>query len=129
MSDDHDRRRAQINLPHARTVLARIARELSTLGALRPGENGDATELSASLAKLEEALAPFDEDPPFEHALAAADAVAARARVLVAKIRATRCRGDRLGQNVRNLFECCGLAEEGARLSLDCGESPDSPLR
>lgn len=32
-------------------------------------------------------------------------------------------------QNVRNLFECLGLADEGATLALSCGERPDSPLR
>ena len=37
--------------------------------------------------------------------------------------------GDRLGQHVRNLFECMGLPEEGALLALECGERPDSPLR
>jgi hypothetical protein len=29
---------------------------------------------------------------------------------------------------VRNLFECLG-PEEGATVSLPCGERPDSPLR
>jgi len=41
----------------------------------------------------------------------------------------TTARGDRLGQLVRNFFECLGLAEEGAQLALRCGERPDSPLR
>ena len=41
----------------------------------------------------------------------------------------TPVRNDRLGQNVRNLFECLGLAEEGRTLSLVCGERPDSALR
>ena len=36
---------------------------------------------------------------------------------------------NRIGQCVRNLFECLGLAAEGAALSLTCGERPDSPLR
>jgi hypothetical protein len=47
----------------------------------------------------------------------------------VGAILATPCRSDRLGQHVRNLFECLGLAEEGAQLSLKCGERPDSPMR
>jgi hypothetical protein len=46
-----------------------------------------------------------------------------------APILATPFRGERLGQYVRNLFECLGLAEEGALHSLPCGERPDSPLR
>ena len=65
---------------------------------------------------------------PRRRSLAAGQA-AALARALVAAILATPVRGDRLGQHVRNLFECLGLAEEGARQSLLCGERPDSPLR
>jgi hypothetical protein len=51
------------------------------------------------------------------------------ARDLVEALLATPARGDRLGQHVRNLFECLGLAEEGARLAVLCGERPDCPLR
>jgi len=47
----------------------------------------------------------------------------------VGEIEAAGYQGDRLGQSVRNLFECLGLAEEGAELSLRCGERPDSLLR
>jgi hypothetical protein len=72
---------------------------------------------------------PFEDDPAQDAAIKAADAVAERARTLVAAILETPARGDRLGQHVRNLFECLGLAEEGASLSLRCGERPDSPMR
>jgi len=41
---------------------------------------------------------------------------------------ASSCRSDRLGQHVRNFFECLGLHEEGADLALKCGERSDSPL-
>ena len=57
------------------------------------------------------------------------DHLADLGRLLVSSILATPCRSDRLGQSVRNLFECLGLPEEGATLSLECGERPDSPLR
>ena len=36
---------------------------------------------------------------------------------------------DKLGQCVRNLFECLGLPNEGRRVSLVCGENPDSLMR
>ncbi|MGH9804654.1 MAG: hypothetical protein ACRD4D_05740, partial [Candidatus Acidiferrales bacterium] len=74
-------------------------------------------------------LRPIVEDPPEETALAAADEAAALARLLVEEIEKAGYRGDRLGQCIRNLFECLGLPEEGAELSLRCGERPDSPLR
>jgi len=118
-----------INLPHCRTIVQRIGRSLEALGALGDSGNGAASELRLAFRALEDATEAFDEDPPFEAAVRAADAVAERARALVAVILAGTARGDRLGQHVRNLFECLGLAAEGARLSVECGESPDSPLR
>ena len=67
--------------------------------------------------------------PSYEEALRAADEAAVKARALVDTIAQTPFQSDRLGQHVRNLFECLGLPEEGAELSLRCGERPDSPLR
>ena len=129
MSDEADRRYAWINLPHARTVLDRIGRSLEALGAFSESGNGGSSRLRTRYAVLEAELRPHDEDPPREQAIQAADTAARLGRELVAAIVETGCRGDRLGQCVRNLFECLGLPEEGARLSLDCGERPDSPLR
>lgn len=50
-------------------------------------------------------------------------------RVLVSEIAAAGVGGDRIGQCVRNLFECLERGEEGARLSLLAGEDPCSLLR
>lgn len=122
MNDEAYRRYVQINLPHSRTIVARLGQTLEALGAF-----GDA--LHDAYDALEAAVRDFDEDPPMDEALRSADAVADLARALVDAILAGRRRNDRLGQWVRNLFECLGLADEGARLSLGCGERPDSPLR
>ena len=73
--------------------------------------------------------APSTRTPPRRETIAAADAAAEKARALVDAILETHARSDRLGQHVRNLFECLGLAEEAATFSLQCGERPDSPLR
>ena len=127
--DEQYRRYVNLNLPHSRTIIARIRRSLEALGAFTERGNGGATVLQVALAVLEEQAQPFEDDPPYERALAEADVIAERARDLVAAILDTSARGDRLGQFVRNLFECLGLAEEGALLSLKCGERPDSPLR
>src|SRR5262245_51725359 len=102
---------------------------LEFLGAFREGSNGGPPALHAAFLALEKEAAPYDEDPAQEAAVAAADRLALRARALVAAILDTTLRSDRLGQHVRNLFECLGLAAEGAELSLRCGEGPDSPLR
>ena len=128
MADDYDRY-VNINLPHARTVILRIGRMLEFLGAFRGGGNGGASALHAAFEALEKEAAPYDEDPALPAAVAAADGLAVRARAVVSAILDTPLRSDRLGQHVRNLFECLGLAEEGAELSVQCGERPDSPLR
>jgi hypothetical protein len=129
MSDPAYQRYVHVNLPHARTIIQRIGRSLDTLGAFGETANGGASALHEAYQSLETSVRPFDEDPPLERALEAADQVAVRGRALVDLILETPARSDRLGQLVRNLFECLGLPEEGATLSLQCGERPDSPLR
>jgi hypothetical protein len=129
LKDEDYGRYVRINLPHARTIAARIGRTLEALGAFAEGGDGGALALHAAFDALGQSLRAFDEDPPAEEALASADAAAQKARVLVDEILETPARSDRLGQHVRNLFECLGLTEEGATLSLLCGERPDSPLR
>jgi hypothetical protein len=129
MSDDAYRRYVRINLPHSRTIVSRLGRSLEALGAFGEAGNGGAFALRSAFEALDQAVQDFDEDPPMDESLRAADGVAALARALVAAILGTPCRSDRLGQHVRNLFECLGLYEEGADLSVRCGERPDSPLR
>jgi len=129
LSEEAQRRYAWINLPHARTVLHRVDRSLETLGAYGESGNGGASVLRHVMAELEGRLRGYVEDPPPQEAIPAADAAAEAGRRLVSAIEKTRCRSDRLGQSIRNLFECLGLREEGLRLSLRCGERPDSPLR
>lgn len=129
MRDEDYGRYVRINLPHARTIVQRIARTLDALGAFGHEGNGRGQALSGALADVDGVLRPFESDPPAEEALRAADAAAEKGRALVKVIVSSACRSDRLGQHVRNLFECLGLNEEGAELALRCGERPDSPLR
>lgn len=130
MTDDEAYRRyVNINLPHARTIVQRIGRSLEALGAFGEARNGGAQVLHEAFERLEQEVEPFEEDPAQDAAIKAADAIAERARTLVGAILDSPARGDRLGQHVRNLFEVLGLAEEGATLSLRCGERPDSPMR
>ena len=126
MLDPAHRRITFINLPHANTILSRIVR---CLAAQQQPCSYDSTPLPELLAELDRCLRPFAEDPPEDVALPAADDAATIARLLVEEIAKVGYRGDRLGQCIRNLFECLGLPEEGAELSLRCGERPDSPLR
>lgn len=115
-----------INLPHAHTIVGRLVRWFE---AMAEPAALDATPVPELLAELDRCLRPFPEDPPEAQARAVADETARVARRLVDEIERCGYRGDRLGQCIRNLFECLGLADEGAELSLRCGERPDSPLR
>lgn len=115
-----------INLPHALTIVSRLVYYLEYRGEPIPVEE---TQVREVLASLDEILRPHQDDPPAKTAVPAAKSAAAQARLLVAEMVRAGYQGDRLGQCIRNLFECLGLPEEGAAASLECGERPDSPLR
>jgi alkylhydroperoxidase family enzyme len=124
---DPGARAAWINLPHARTIAERIERQLEILRVL---EGERSRPLNTALIALRHHLEPWIEDADPETAATAADPVVDRSRDLVkAIVDDERARGDRLGQCIRNLFECLGLPNEGRRVSLACGEDPDSLMR
>jgi hypothetical protein len=115
-----------INLPHARTIVGRLVYYLAQRPELAGAGASDVRDL---LDDLEKGLGKYEVDPPAQEALAAAEKNSVTARALADEIVRCGYRGDRLGQCVRNLFECLGYAGEGAERSLACGERPDSPLR
>ena len=120
-------RAAWINLPHARTIAERIERQLEILRVL-DGEGSKV--LNTAVVTLRHRLEPWLEDADPEKAALAADPIVEVGRDLVkAIVDDERARSDKLGQCVRNLFECLGLPNEGRRVSLACGESPDSLMR
>jgi hypothetical protein len=125
MSESPSPRYSFINLPHAYTILGRIARCVDVQRNPPPEE----TAIPALLTELEHLLRDYPEDPKPDIAIPVAVQAAAIARSLVAEIEKVGYRGDRLGQCVRNLFECLDFRQEGAELSLRCGERPDSPMR
>src|SRR5262249_41437271 len=124
---DPEARAAWINLPHARTIAERIDRQLEILRVL----DGPGSEpLNASILALRHSLDQWNDDPPAETAAAAADPIVEIARGLVREVVSREeARSDRLGQCIRNLFECLGLPNEGRKVSLACGENPDSLMR
>lgn len=118
-----------LNLPHAATVARRIARRLEARGAASGTLTGDASALSEDLVEL---LVPFegdDTEPAPEEAARVVERAAEIGRSLVEEVERLGLGEDRLGQAVRNLFECLGLGEEGAEISLRAGEDPRSLLR
>ena len=70
-----------------------------------------------------------DDNPPENNAMPLRDEAAAIGRELVDDAVASRLTSDRLGQLVRNLFECLELGEEGSEISVLAGENPNSLQR
>jgi hypothetical protein len=118
-----------LDLPHAGTIASRIVRFVDA----RSGAEGeDDPELLRIAEEIHDALVGCSmngENPPAAEALELRDRVAALARALVDRIEAVGAAHDRLGQHVRNLFECLELGEEGAEISLRAGEDPNSLQR
>lgn len=116
--------RIPLNLPHAGTLATRILYHLTPKTS-----DPDALGIAEQIASL---LAPYrqsGENPPEAEALRIREEAAALGRSLVEAIERLRVGHDRLGQVIRNLFECLELGEEGATLSLRAGENPNSVLR
>jgi len=118
-----------LDLPHAGTVSVRIAQTLDRNGAFKV-EGSDT--LKNYVVALVQMLGPYKEEgenPRQDRALIARDNAAKIGRQIVDEIERLNLRDDRVGQCVRNLFECLELGEEGAALSLRAGENPKSPQR
>ncbi len=116
-----------LDLPHAGRIADRIValleKHAEELGLEVPEVIDTAERLSSFLFRNTSS----DDNPP--DAMAIRDEAAAMGRELVDSIEAAHIAGDRLGQLVRNLFECLELGEEGAEISLRSGENPNSLQR
>jgi len=119
-----------LDLPHAGTIAWRI----QTLIASAPGDAGpERDELIHLVGHLREVLEPYradGENPGTdEESARIVKEAAGLGRQIAAGIERLGLGGDRIGQCVRNLFECLELGEEGAAISLRAGENPRSALR
>ena len=113
-----------LNLPHAATIAHRILHHMRGRGA--PPE---ALERAGGLVVLLEPWRDQEDNGAAEGAEKARQEAATLGRAIVDDIEMNKLGGDRLGQAVRNLFECLALGEEGASISLRAGENPKSTLR
>ncbi|GMV82608.1 MAG: hypothetical protein AMXMBFR7_37920 [Planctomycetota bacterium] len=124
--------RVPLNLPHAATLNRRLLYQLDRVCRTHGLVLNEREALEARVDRLQNLLDPFfeqgDNPPPAEAAAAVAQA-AVWLREIVDAVERHRIGDDRLGQVIRNLFECMELGEEGARQSLRAGENPDSALR
>ena len=116
-----------LDLPHAGRIADRIAtlveRYAEELGIDAPEAIDGAEKLSSYMFRN----ASGDENPP--NAMEVRDQAAALARELVDALESAHIASDRLGQLVRNFFECLELGKEGAEISLRAGENPNSLQR
>jgi hypothetical protein len=118
-----------LDLPHA----GRMAGRIEELLGRHVEDGGLAADAVLDIAEeLDRLLFPYtvqDENPEESEALAVREKAADLGRRLVDALEAAGIAGDRLGQFIRNLFECLELGEEGARISLRAGENPASLQR
>jgi hypothetical protein len=118
-----------LDLPHAGRLAGRIVELLEKhceeLGIDAPEAFDHAERLDSMLFRFVEE----EENPGAQEAKAIVERAAGTARELVAALETAGIRSDRLGQYVRNLFECLTLGEEGAAISLRAGENPNSLQR
>ena len=123
-----------LNLPHAFRIAQRIGRIVEN----RAEGNGAYAALKETAAQLEKLLEPFHDDlsadtiNPVETAKTVEATVEAAARIgrdLAQSLADLPITDDRLGQCVRNLFECLSKGREGAALGLAAGENPASLQR
>ena len=127
MSDDLPFFHVALNLPHAGRVAHRILHYLPAADGNGHGASAaGARELATELATLLTPFLELGENPPEPVARETRDRAAILGRQLVDQIATGGLGHDRLGQCIRNLFECLELGREGAAISLRAGENPQS---
>jgi len=117
-----------VNLPHAATLANRIELRLA---AMQVFEHPDSEPLILLIENLQGTIGRYEgaNDPSDTETQEVVEKAATIARSIVDQIEQMQAGEDRLGQLIRNLFECLGLGKEGAEISLRAGEDPNSLLR
>jgi hypothetical protein len=118
-----------LDLPHAGRLAGRIVRLLEKHCEEFNIDAPQALDLAERLDSILFKYVATEENPGDAEAAEARANAAATARQLVDELERTQIQGDRLGQLIRNLFECLELGEEGAAISLRAGENPQSLQR
>jgi len=116
-----------LDIPHAGRIADRL---LNLIERYVEELNVDGAATVEAAERIWSLLFRFtgEDDNPAD-ALRIRDEAAALGRQLVDEMERARITSDRLGQLVRNYFECLELGEEGAAISLRAGEDPGSLMR
>ena len=118
-----------LNLPHAGKIAVRIHDIIDVRGNHDGSEYEDALALAKRMMILLDPYLRSGENPGPEECERVADEAAFLGRAMVEAIVDADIAGDRIGQCIRNYFECLELGEEGAEISLRAGENPRSLQR
>lgn len=121
--------RIPLNLPHAGKIAVRLQDHIMYRASADGAEYADASALAERLATMLDPYLRSGENPRREEGARVAEEAAFIGRCLVEAIVDAKIESDRIGQCVRNLFECLELGEEGAAISLRAGENPKSLQR
>jgi len=116
-----------LDLPHAGRIADRILVIVQRHAEEKGVEAPEAIDAAERLWSLLFRYSGEDDNPA--DAMKIRDEAAALGRELVAAVIAANLTSDRLGQLVRNFFECLELGKEGAEISLRAGENPRSLQR
>jgi hypothetical protein len=128
-SDDRPYFKVALNLPHAGRIARRIVKLLLAPGSAAGADAADARRAASELLLLLDPCTEIDENPPGELGERVRNRAAALGRRIVDCIERGGIGHDRIGQCVRNLFECLEMSREGAEISLRAGEDPRSIQR
>ena len=118
-----------LDLPHAGRLSSRILRLLERHCEELDVDAPDALDAAERLESLLFKYVATEENPGEAEAAEVREQAAEFGRQLVAGLESAAIASDRLGQFIRNLFECLELGEEGAAISLRAGENPRSLQR
>jgi len=118
-----------LDLPHAGTIAKRIADLVESSCPKTEEKYIKLNRLAQQISEMLIAYRVYQEDPPEEKAKEIQKNASVLGRMLVLEIEQTESGFDRLGELVRNFFECLAFGKEGAEISLRAGENPNSLLR
>lgn len=118
-----------LDLPHAGRLAGRIVRLLEKHAEETGADASAPLDVAEELDELLFKYVATEENPGDAEARDVRDSAAVLGRRLVDELERSSIVGDRMGQLVRNLFECLELGEEGALISLRAGENPGSLQR
>ncbi len=118
-----------LDLPHAGRIADRLLIIVQRHAEEKEIDAPQAVDAADRLWNLLFRYSGEDDNPPDSEAMTVRDEAAAIGRELVDAVVAAKLTSDRLGQLVRNLFECLELGKEGSEISVLAGENPNSLQR